>query len=160
MHSDALGGPLHVHGGENLPPRQRLGLGDVGRHHGGQGEQLLPQGGGGVAFQQAGAAGGHHHRVHHHVLGAVLPQFLGDDANEPRRGHHAHLYGVGADVLEHGVNLLAQKGRLHLQNVGDAQGVLHGQRGDGAHGVHAVYRHGFQIRLDARPAAGVASGYG
>ena len=102
-----FGGGLHVLWGVDVPPGKGLGLGDVGRHHRGQGEQLFPQGGGSVAFQQPGPAGGDHHRVHHHVLGAVLAQLLGDDADEPRRGDHAHLHRVGPDVLEHGVNLLA-----------------------------------------------------
>ena len=155
--ADLLGRGLHPGGVGDGQTGQDLRFRDVRRHDLGHGQQLFSQGGDGVIPQQLGAGGGHHHGVHHDVLGLVETQPFGDGLDEGRRGHHADLHGIGEDVGENGVQLLGQKMRRRLEDVGHAGGVLGGQGGDGAHGEDAVGRHRLDVGLNARAAAGIAA---
>ena len=134
-----------------------LCLRDVRGEHLGHGQQLFGQSLHGVVPQQLGAGGGHHHGVHHDMLCIVSLELFGNDADQLRRGHHADLDGIGVDIGEDGVDLLAKELRGGLKDIGDAGGVLGREGGDGAHGKHAVHRHGFDVGLNSGAAAGVTA---
>ena len=61
---------------------------------------------------------------------------------------------------EEGVNLRRHRRGGDVMNVMHAQGVLRRHRRDRGHAVAAECREGFQVRFDARAAAGVAAGDG
>ena len=92
------------------------------------------------------------------MLCAVGVQLFGDHTDQLCRGYHADLDGIRVDVGKNGVDLLCQKFGRGFKNAGHTCGVLGSQCGNGAHGVHAVCSHGFDIGLDASTAAGIAAG--
>ena len=71
------------------------------------------------------------------------------------RMQHAYLYGIHTQIFDHCVNLIAQHLRRNAMNGPHTQGVLRGQGSNRRHAVAAKRRKGFQIRLNARPAATV-----
>ena len=109
---------------------------------------------------QAVAAGGHHHRVEHHMGGLVMRDGPGHHLGHLGGVQHANFDGVGADVVEHRLNLRLQKRRWHGMDVLHAQRVLRGQGRDRAHPVAAQRGKGFQVGLDAGAAAAVGPGNG
>jgi len=149
LHSGRIG---DLHAGKDLSLR------NVGGDHLCHGQQLFGQCLHGIVPQQLGAGGGNHHRVHHDMLCTVGVQLFGDHTDQLCRGYHADLDGIRVDVGKNGVDLLCQKFGRGFKNAGHTCGVLGSQCGNGAHGVHAVCSHGFDIGLDASTAAGIAAG--
>ena len=92
---------------------QHRRLGQVGRDHLGERHQAFADRGDGVGGEQRVAALGHHHRVEHDVPRAVT---RGARRRSPRRwpptADHADLDRIDPDVLEHGVDLVGDEGRL------------------------------------------------
>ena len=139
---------------------ENLRLGDVGGEEGCHGKKLPGEGTDGLGLHEPCPAGGHHPGVYHQVFCLMGPQPAGNGADQAAGGDHADFHRIGTDVLEHGVDLLGQKLGGYLKNSSNAQGVLGGESGDGAHGVDPVHGHGFDIRLDSCAAAGIAAGDG
>ena len=98
--------------------------------------------------------------VQHNVLRPVMAQPLADGLDQGRRGYHADLDRVGADVGEDRIQLPGQKFRGDFKNTLYAGGVLRRQGGDGGHGENAVHRHCLEIGLNTGASAGIASGDG
>src|SRR5579883_333187 len=70
---------------------------------------------------------------------------------------HPGLDAIGADVVEHGVDLPADKARLDAHDAEDAARVLRGERGDRRGRIPAQRRHRLDIGLDTRAAARIGS---
>ena len=147
-----LGGHGHVGEGRRLVK--------VRRHHVGQGEQLGHQGLARVGLEEGIAGLGDHHRIEDDAPLPVGAQALGHRADDRRRGEHADLHRIGAEVVQHHVDLLGHERGLHVDDAVDAHGVLGGERGDDGHAEHAKGAEGLQIRLDAGTPAGVRAGDG
>jgi hypothetical protein len=144
----------HGHVGEDLR------LVKVRRHHVGQGEQLGHQGLARVGLEERITGLGDHHRIEDDTPLSVGAQALGHRADDGRRGEHADLHRIGAEVVQHHVDLLGHERGLHVDNAVNAHGVLGGERGDDGHAEHAKGAERLQIRLDAGTAAGVRAGDG
>src|SRR5690606_32372794 len=99
------------------------------------------------------------HRVHDRGHAGARDQ-VRHRLHEVGRGEHAGLDRLHADVVHHTAVLGPH--RLHGQLPGalHTEGVLRGHRGEHAHAVHTEGQHRLQVRLDARPAAGVGPGHG
>ena len=154
---DFLRGGFHVLYASNLHAGEHLGLRDVGGDQGGQGQQLFRQGLNRVGLHQGRTGGGHHDGIHHHILRPVEPEPVGNHANELAGCHHADFYRVGTDVLKDRVNLLLQKFGSGLLNCAYAGGVLGREGGNGAHGIHTIHGHRFQISLNSGASTAVAA---
>ena len=141
--------PVPVHA------RQRLRLGQVRRDHRGQREQVGPQRPDGIRAQQHVAALGHHHRVHHQAPDAVLPDLVGDGADDAGVGEHAGLDRVGADVVHDGVDLRGHDRGRSFEDPRDAGGVLGGDGGNHGGAVDPQGREGLEVRLKAGSGPGV-----
>jgi hypothetical protein len=131
---------------------QRLGLGKVGGHHGGQREQPRDQDSDGGGQQQPAARTGHHDRVDHQGQIPGL-QRVGHGLDQRLGEQHAGLDRVGAEVVEDGVDLRAHEGGRQLVDGGHAQSVLRGERDDGGHAVRTAAGEGLEVGLDAGAAA-------
>ena len=70
----------------------------------------------------------------------------------------AHHVKVRKEVVEHHVDLLLDERRRHRVDPVHALGVLRGQRGDGRHRKPGQSGYRLDVRLDARPAAGIRPG--
>jgi len=134
---------------------QRLGLGDVGRDEGRNGQKPLPHDGGGGVIQQPRAVLGDHDGVHHHR--ARAGDRLGDARRDIRGEEHPGLDGVGADILEDRGDLRGDELRRHGMHAAHAQGVLRRQRRDRGGSPGAEGAHGLEVGLDAGAAARVRS---
>ena len=160
LFADGLCGPLHIGGVLNGHAGEDLRLGDVRRQDLGQRQELFAQRGHGVVTQQLCAGCCDHDGVHNDVLCAVFLQFCRNRFDQLCRGYHADLDGIGEDVGKHCVELLRQKMRGRVKNVGHAGGVLGGQGRDCAQGKNAVGGHGLDVCLDTGASAGITSGNG
>ena len=99
-------GVFHIGGRLNAVAAQDLRFGDVGGNDFRQGQKLSFQRGNCVRFQQGCAGGCHHHGVHHDMLCAVLPQLLGDHADQLLGADHTDLDSIRVDIRKHGIQLL------------------------------------------------------
>jgi hypothetical protein len=126
----------------------------VRRHDGGEREELLDEDADGVVLEQLRARGGDHDGVDHE-RGLVLAQEVGDRLDDARAEEHPGLGGVGADVVEHRVELGAGEGRRRLVDGRDRGRALRGERHDRAHAVAAERGERLQVRLDPRAPARV-----
>ena len=104
--ADLFSGVFHIGSRLNAVAAQDLRFGDVGGDNFRQGQKLSFQRGNGGRFQQGCAGGCHHHRVHHDMLCAVLPQLLGDHADQLLRADHTDLDSIRVDIRKHGIQLL------------------------------------------------------
>ncbi len=78
--------------------------------------------------------------------------------NDSGRMEHAGFDRIRADVGKAEGDLLRNKFLRHRVDAEDAKRVLCGECGDGCHAIAAECLHGFEVALNARPAAGVAPG--
>ena len=70
---------------------------------------------------------------------------------------HADLDGIGRNIGKDGVKLRREEGGRHGKDICNAHRILRGECRDGAHAVDAVRRHGLEVCLNPRSAAGVAA---
>ena len=154
------GCPLHVLRRAQRAVDQQPGLIEIGGDHRGAGKQLAHQRLHRRFFDQHGATGGDHDRIEHYVLQRVPIDRLGNRTHNLGRMQHADLDGVGADVLDDGIDLVAQHLRRHAVDGPHAAGVLRGECGNGGHAVAAQRGNGFQVGLDPGATAAVRTGDG
>ncbi len=136
---------------------QGLGLGRVGRQQGCASDEQALDRRHGVVREEPRAALRDHNRIdHRRQAGGV--QELGDELHDFRVAEHAGLDHVGADVIEDGARLGGDDvGRQRIGGA-DAQGVLHGDGGDGARRIAAQGGDSLDVRLHPGPATGIGSG--
>ena len=94
------------------------------------------------------------------MAGMVTLQRVDDHIDQRRAADHPDLHRIRHNIGKNTVQLFLQKVRCHFLHTVNAGGVLRGQRRDGAHGVHLVGGHGFDVLLDARSPAAIRTGYG
>ena len=82
-----------------------------------------------------------------------MDQPIHNDPDEGSGRYHPCFHSVRDDVRKDTVQLEGEKFWGALQYPPDAGGVLRGEGGDGAHGVHPMHGHGLEVCLDAGPAA-------
>src|SRR6202048_4687970 len=129
----------------------------AGRGGAGNQQVLQPVERGGI--DQPGAALGDHDRVDHDRDAAgSLAQNRGDGFDDRQIVQHAGLDRIGADVVEHDLDLPPNKLGWDRQNPEYALGVLRSQRGYRGGGVGVEHRHGLNVGLDAGAAAGIGTG--
>ena len=109
---------------------QDLSLGHVRGDDVGRGDQVGHQRVDGLLFDKARAASGHHDRIEHHVARLMESQTLGDDVDDLGGGYHADLHRIGADVLEHRIDLRSDHFRRDILHGTHPAGVLRGDGGD------------------------------
>ena len=114
----------------------------------------------GVVAQEFVAAFGHHDRIENDVAGPVGRQAVGHRFNDVGGVEHADFDGVGADVGQDRVDLGGDEVRRYRMNGGDGLCVLGGQGRDYGHAVAFQGGKGFQVGLNAGPAAAVRAGDG
>ena len=157
---DLLRRLAHVVPGIEATAQQRLRLGQVGRKHGGQGQQPVAQGVEGVLPQQPVATLRHHHRIDHQRPQAVLLHLGGDQLDDLGAGEHARLGHLDVDVAHDGVDLGCHQLRRKLKHLAHALGVLRGDGGESSRPVDAQGGERLEIGLDAGATAGVRPGDG
>ena len=149
----------HVFDRAHGQARERFRLGQVGRDQGRTRQQPGLDGTNGIIVQKRMTALGDHHRIQNdRDVGRGFGQGIGDGHNNLGPMQHADLDTVGAQVFHHRADLLGDEISRHGLDPRDAQGVLGGQRGDRGHGVAAQRRHGLDVGLNARAAAGIRTG--
>ena len=85
----------------------------------------------------------------------------GDDLGQYRLlRYHADFDGIRIYIGKYAVHLGSYELRGNVEYSVYAGGVLGGQRGDDAAGIHAMYCYGFDIGLDTGPSAWIGAGYG
>ncbi len=89
---------------------------------------------------------------------ARCAQYCGERFDYRGIVQHAGFDRVGADIVEHHLDLLADEFWRDRQHAEDAQGVLRGQRSDRRRCVGTEHRHRLDIGLDAGAAAGIRAG--
>ncbi len=82
----------------------------------------------------------------------------GDGFDDGAIAQRSRLGGVGRDIFEHGVELLQDELRLQALDAIDAHRVLHGQQREDSLAVDSELVEGFEIGLNASPAAGIRAG--
>ena len=85
-------------------------------------------------------------------------QHGGDRLDHRQIVQHAGLDRIGADIVEHDLDLPANEIGRDRQNAEYALGVLRGQRGDRGRRIGVEHRHGLDVGLDAGAAAGIGAG--
>ena len=140
--------------------REHACLGHVRRDDGGAREEQRSQGALSVLVEKPGAALGDHHGVEHDRSLRHEVQRLVDRLDRRRRAEHADLHGIYADVLGNRPNLFDDDFARNRMDRGDRDGVLGGDRGDRGHPVDPTAGERLEIRLNARPAAGIRAGDG
>lgn len=137
-----------------------FGFGYVGGDDGGAGYQDGPEGGDGCRFDKSMPRCGDHNGVEDDGGDGVATECVGDGLYRVGGVNHANFDGVGSDVGEYGVDLRSNDMGWYRVYVGDADGVLYGDGGNGRGGVTTAGRYGLDIGLYSCSAAGVAAGYG
>ena len=112
----------------------------------------------GIFLEQGVAVLRDEHGVHHEVRHARLLDRVGDGLNDRRRGQHAGLRGIDADVGHHRSHLVGHDVGPDLVVARDPLRVLHRHRGDRRHPVHAATRERLQIGLNPRAASRIGGG--
>src|SRR5690606_21938754 len=102
------------------------------------------------------AIGGDHDRIQHDLADTVMADRPGHDFHHFRRMQHAYLEHVGADVIQHRLDLRLEYLHGYRMDGRHAAGILRSQRGDCGHRV-ATERG---CRLDVGLYAGTASAIG
>ncbi len=72
---------------------------------------------------------------------------------------HAGFNAIRADILQHHAHLLGDEGGFDAGDAKNTLGILRGQRRDRGGRVTAERGNRFQVRLNARAAPGIRSGY-
>ncbi len=103
---------------------------------------------------------GQHHRIYDDDLLAILLQLVGDDADVVCGEKHACLYHVYVDIGQNGIQLLRQEFCRHTMDGCDSAGILGCEGSHCRRTIGAEKGDGFQVGLNAGPAAGVAAGDG
>ena len=85
---------------------------------------------------------------------------VGHHADDGGGGEHPGLHPAHGEVVEHGLDLLADERGLECHDAAHLGRVLRGHGGEGARAVHAVGREGLEVGLGAGAAARVGSGDG
>ena len=134
---------------------QHLRFGQVGRQHVGQRQQMPLHRRHRRIVQQRRAAFGYHHGVEHHRAETAFFQAFGHTFDDFRRSQHTEFEGADLEIVAHGFNLAADNLGRHEVHRRHAERVLRRYRGYGAGAEHAAHLKGFQIRLNARAAAGI-----
>ena len=80
-------------------------------------------------------------------------QALCDDVDDLSGGYHADLHRIGADILEHRIDLRPDHFRRDILHGTNAAGVLRGDGRDGRFRVKTVRCYGFDVGLDAGSSA-------
>ena len=96
-----------------------------------------------------------HDGIEHDIAGFMRAQAFSDNGDDVRGGDHADLHGVGADILEHGVDLGGNHSRVDILHRAYAARVLGRDGGDSGFREQTVRLDGFDIGLDAGTAAGI-----
>ncbi len=105
-------------------------------------------------IDQPGAAFGRHHRIDdERDRRRPLAQHRGQRLDHRGIMQHAGLDRIGADVVEHDLDLLADEIGRDRQDAKDALGILRGQRGDRRRRVGVEHRHRLDVGLNAGAAA-------
>ncbi len=151
------GGRPPVVEASDLAPEKHLRLGDVGGDDSGQRDQLPAQRVDCVVAQQPRAPLGDHHRVDDKPGEVMVCHGLGDGGDDRRAGQHAGLRRLDSDVLDDDGDLLPNQGGRQLEDLGHADRVLRGDRGDRRRAMHAKGGESLQVGLDAGPAARIGS---
>ena len=85
---------------------------------------------------------------------------VGNGFDNCRGAEGAGLGGVGRDIFENGVDLLADEFGIEQFDAGDGLGVLDGDEGEDGFAVDTELMKCFEIGLDAGTAAGIGAGDG
>ncbi len=134
------------------------GFGQVRRGDGRQRQQAFAQGVAHFVLAQAATTTGTQHRVADQRQVRVGGQQFGDSVDHFDRTEHAQLDGGHRRVGQHGVGLGQHPLAVEHAEVGNVDGILHGQGGHRGCGVTALGDQGFDICLQAGAATGVVAG--
>lgn len=136
---------------------ERFRFGDIRGDDQGQLEQVGSQrlDSGGVDQEVSGAAD--HHGIDDQILDFPALELAGDGAHDVGRRQHSGFGGVDSNVLRNCFDLERHVLGGNVGDAGDSDGVLGGDRCDGAHAVNFQGRESLQIGLDAGAAAAVGA---
>src|SRR5271165_342741 len=110
-------------------------------------------------LQQPGTTLSHHHRVDDkRYRRSTLPQHRSYRLDYRCIVQHAGLDHVGANIVEHHLDLPADELWRYRQNSEDALGILRGKRGYRGCGIGIKHRHSLDVGLDAGAAPGIGTG--
>ena len=101
----------------------------------------------------------HEHRIHHEWKLEVPGQFSYCLDNLPI-AERSGFGGTGRDIGDDSTNLLGHQIRKHALDPVDAHSVLNGEERDHGLAIYAELMESFEIRLNARTAAGIGPGDG
>jgi len=137
-------------------PGQRLGLNQVRRDHGRQGEEPVDERLDGRVLQQPGSRAGHHHGVDDE-RNPMHGEKVRDGVDQLSREEHPRLRRVDADVREDRLELRLDEAGRQLLHGGHAERVLSRERDDRGRPEAARGRERFQVGLDPGSATGIGA---
>ncbi|MNC44060.1 hypothetical protein D3C75_929550 [compost metagenome] len=114
----------------------------------------------GFLLKQGRTSFGNHDRIDYQLSPAILPEFLGNGADEPAAEQHAGFNGIGCKIRPDGIELCGNGFRFQRIHALDSQGVLGGHCGERRHAIYTQLLKGFEIRLDTGAASAVRAGDG
>ena len=130
----------------------------IRRGDGGNREQPLAHGVADILLAQRAATAGAQHRVADQRHARQPDHDLEHRLDHLNRAEHAQLDGGDGEVGDHCVGLGEYPLAVEHAEVGDVDGVLHGERGDGRRSVAGLCQQGFDVRLQAGAATGIVAG--
>ncbi len=130
----------------------------IRRGDGGNREQPLAHGIADILLAQRTATAGAQHRVADQRHARQPGHDLEHRLDHLHRAEHAQLDGGDGQVGDHCVGLGEYPLAVEHAEVGNVDGVLHGERGDGRRGVAGLCQQGFDVRLQAGAATGIVAG--
>ena len=150
---DSSAGLAHGLDRSDLHLGQHFGLRDVWRHDMRERQQLGSNRLHGVLGEQPVASLGDHDGIDDELWEVKALHRCSDRFDDRGVGEHPGLDGVDADVSHYRLDLRGHQIRRNRLPFDDAERVLGSDRRDRTHTVDAVRGKGFQVGLDARPAA-------
>ena len=157
---NAFGGILLLLGRVDRLTPQDFGLGDIGGHQQGAGQERLLQAADGILLQQGGPRGGDHDRIDHELGQSTSPYHIGHGLNDVCGEEHARLGGGYREAVADGLHLAGDHLRRDGLDAAHGVRVLCRDAGDGAGAMHAVRGKGLEVGLNAGPAAAIRAGDG
>ena len=154
-----LPGSAHLGGVADRSTAQNFSFRQIRGEYFGAGDQQLLQPIERDGIDQPCAALGDHDGIDdERDAGGAFAQRGGNRLDDQQIVQHACLDCIGPDVVEHDLDLLANKIGRDRQNAEDALGVLRSQRGDRRRRIGIEHRHGLDVGLDTGAAAGIRAG--
>ncbi|MNJ56679.1 hypothetical protein D3C77_522380 [compost metagenome] len=130
----------------------------VRRGNGGDREQSFAHGVADFILAQRAAAAGAQHRVADQRHAGQRVHDFQHGLDHFHRAEHAQLDGGNRQIGDHRMGLGKHPFAVEHAEVGNVDGILHGQRGDGRCSVATLGNQGFDVRLQAGTTTGIVAG--